>query len=68
MAEFESTTNEDCQKCCLSRYFDDGGGDYEDMIYYCNKCNKNVTFTRVEDKPCGLSKGKYYTAKIRAKK
>jgi len=68
MAEFESDTNKDCQKCCFCRYFDDGGGDYKDMVFHCDKVDKRVTFTRDDDKPCKLPKGKYYIKKVSVSK
>lgn len=55
-------SNSDCRLCAFSRYFDDGGGDYEDMVYHCEKLNKRVTHIRADNKPCGLDKGKYYVA------
>ena len=59
---FAGNSNKDCRVCALSRYFDDGGGDYEDMVYHCVRHNKDVTYTRADNKPCGLDEGKYYEA------
>jgi len=55
-------SNKDCRKCALSTYFDDGGGDYEDMKYRCVKYDTDVTYTSIKNKPCELEEGKYYIA------
>lgn len=68
MAEFESTTNKDCEKCHYCQYIDMGGGDYSEYEYWCEKMEIKVTFKRHDDKPCKLPKGKYFIAKVSVKK
>ena len=60
-------SNEDCRNCAFSNLFQDGGGDYDDMQYHCCKMNTCVTYTRSDNKPCGLIKGKYYVASYSVK-
>ena len=62
MADFSAISNEDCEQCAFCRYFNDGGGDFEDMVYHCDEENKRVSFTRSDDKPCKLPSGNYYKA------
>jgi hypothetical protein len=58
----------DCHKCEYCRSFDDGGGDYLDIVYNCMKENVRVTYTRNDNKPCGLLEGKYYVVKYSVNK
>lgn len=52
----------DCHKCAYSISFDDGGGEYEEIVLRCNKESEIVTYVRNDNKPCGLQEGRYYVA------
>jgi len=44
-------SNADCRNCAISTYFDDGGGDYEEMVYRCGRYQIDVTYTSIKNKP-----------------
>jgi hypothetical protein len=55
--------NEDCEKCAYSYCHNDGGGDYENIVWTCTKKHTQLTSTKVENKPCELPEGKFYVCR-----